>query len=341
MSEHIDEQQGGWQPNPEFWRHRRVAVTGATGLLGAHLTKQLVDLDADVAVLVRDDVPASPLTDPWLDRVAVVRGSCEDQAITERLLGEYETCTLFHLAAQTQVGVANRNPVTTFESNIAGTWSVLEAAHRSPRIEQVLTASSDKAYGTQPLLPYDESMPLDGVSPYDVSKSCADLLARSYHRTFDLPVCITRCGNFYGPGDRNWERLVPGTIRSVLHGWRPVIRSNGMLVRDYLYVVDGALAYLQLAEAMAQRPGELEGEAFNFSTEQPVSVLEFVALVQEATGTQLEPDVRDDAPHEIAEQFLSAAKARKVLGWRPRYSMAGTLAETVQWYRDYLATEAT
>lgn len=326
---------GAWRPDEAFWRDRPVAVTGATGFLGSHLTGQLVDLGADVVILVRDDVPPSPLSAHWLHRVSAVRGSCEDQGVVERLLGDYEVVTLFHLAAQSQVGVANRNPAATFEANIAGTWSVLEAARRSPTVRQVVTASSDKAYGSQAVLPYDESMPLDGINPYDVSKSCADLLARSYHRTFDLPVCITRCGNFFGPGDRNWQRLVPGTIRSVLRDERPVIRSDGTMVRDYLYAVDGALAYLQLAEAMAANP-DLRGEAFNFSAEQPLSVLELTAMVQEAAGTDLEPDVRNIAAHEIPEQFLSAAKARKVLDWEPRYSMPDALADTVRWYRDYL-----
>lgn len=327
-----------WEADLSFWRHRPVAVTGATGFLGSHITGMLVDLGAEVVILARDDVPESPLSKRWASRVSVVRGRCEDQAVCERLLGDYEVRTLFHLAAQSQVGVANRNPVATFEANIAGTWSVLEAARRSPLIEQVVTASSDKAYGSQPVLPYDESMPLDGVNPYDVSKSCADLLARSYHRTYGLPVCITRCGNFFGPGDRNWQRLVPGTIRSVLLGERPVIRSDGTMVRDYLYAVDGALAYLQLTEAMAAKP-EIGGEAFNFSTEHPLSVLQFVALVQEAAGTDLEPDIRNVASHEIPEQFLSAEKARKVLDWHPRYSMEEALAETVAWYRSYLSVE--
>jgi CDP-glucose 4,6-dehydratase len=330
---------GHWQPNPSFWRDRPVAITGATGFLGSHLTGLLVDLGADVAVLVRDGVPPSPVSHDWHEQVTAVAGRCEDQALCERLFGDYESHTVFHLAAQSQVGVANRNPVATFEANIAGTWAVLEAARRSPKVEQIVTASSDKAYGSQPLLPYDESMPLDGINPYDVSKSCADLLARSYHHTFDLPVCITRCGNFFGPGDRNWQRLVPGTIRSVLRGERPLIRSDGTMVRDYLYAVDGALAYLQLAEAMAAKP-ELAGEAFNFSTEHPLSVLQFVTLVQEAAGTNIELDIRNIASHEIPEQFLSAEKARKVLDWRPRYSMEEALAETVAWYRDFLRAEA-
>lgn len=314
-----------------------MAVTGATGFLGSHLTDLLVSLGAEVVVLARDEVEPSPIVERWAGRVATVRGSVEDQATVERMLGEYEVRSLFHLAAQSQVGVANRHPVSTFESNVAGTWALLEAARRSPRIEQVVTASSDKAYGAQPVLPYDEAMPLLAVNPYDVSKACADLVSQSFHRTFDVPVSITRCGNFFGPGDRNWERLVPGTIRSLVRGERPVIRSDGTMVRDYLYVVDGALAYLLLVETMAADPGVV-GEAFNFSTETPLSVLELVAMIQDAAGTSLEPDVRATATHEIDSQFLSAEKARKVLRWAPTMSVEDALSETVSWYRSYLGS---
>jgi CDP-glucose 4,6-dehydratase len=324
-----------WAPDRSFWRDRAVAVTGATGFLGSHLTALLVELGSEVTVLSRDDVAPSPIAEPWSGRVAVVRGAVEDQATVERMLAEYEVRSVFHLAAQSQVGVANRSPVSTFEANVAGTWSVLEATRRSPRVEQIITASSDKAYGAQPVLPYDEGMPLLAVNPYDVSKACADLVSQSYHSTFDLPVCVTRCGNFFGPGDRNWERLVPGTIRSLLRGERPLIRSDGTMVRDYLFVVDGALAYLRLVEAMASDPSVI-GEAFNFSTETPLNVLELVAKLQEAAGTDLEPDVRATATHEIDSQFLSADKARKILGWSATMSVEDALAETVAWYRAYL-----
>jgi CDP-glucose 4,6-dehydratase len=206
---------------------------------------------------------------------------------------------------------------------------------RSPRVTAVVTASSDKAYGAQPNLPYDEAMPLLAVNPYDVSKACADLISQSYHQTFDVPVCVTRCGNFFGPGDRNWQRLVPGTIRSLLRGERPLIRSDGTMVRDYLYVVDGALAYLQLVEAMAEDPS-IVGEAFNYSTEQPLTVLELVAALQAAAGTDLAPEIQATATHEIDSQYLSAAKARKLLGWTPTYTVEEALAATVDWYRAHL-----
>ena len=328
-----------WQPDARFWRNRPVAVTGATGFLGSHLTAELVSIGAAVTILVRDDVPPSPISQSWSDRVSVVHGAVEDQATMERLLGDYEVRTVFHLAAQSQVGVANRNPTATFEANVTGTWSMLEAVRRSPRVEQVVTASSDKAYGEQPMLPYDEDMPLLAVNPYDVSKACSDLLAQSYHHTFAVPVSITRCGNFFGPGDRNWERLVPGTIRSLVQGDRPVIRSDGTMVRDYLYVVDGARAYLLLAESMAADP-TLAGQAFNFSTESPLSVLELVALLQAAAGSDLEPDIQATATNEIPSQFLSAAKARKVLGWAPTVTVEQALSDTVAWYRQLLTDDA-
>ncbi|MGH9187051.1 MAG: NAD-dependent epimerase/dehydratase family protein [Acidimicrobiales bacterium] len=328
-----------WEPAEAFWRDRSVAVTGATGFLGSHLTAALVGLGASVTVLVRDAIPPSSVSEPWLDRVATVDGPVEDQAVVERLLGEYEVNTLFHLAAQSQVGVANRNPAETFEANVKGTWSVLEAARRSPLVEQVVTASSDKAYGAQPVLPYDEGMPLLARNPYDVSKACADILARSYHSSFGLPVTVTRCGNFFGPGDRNWSRLVPSVVRHILRSERPIIRSDGRAVRDYLYVVDGAFAYLRLVEAMAADPS-LAGEAFNFSTESPITVLELVAQIQEIAGTNLEPDVQATATNEIDEQFLSAEKARRRLGWAPGFTMREALEQTVDWYREYLAKES-
>jgi CDP-glucose 4,6-dehydratase len=325
-----------WAPDPSFWRDRPVAVTGATGFLGSHVTALLVEVGARVVVLVRDEVPGTSISDAWRAHVSVVPGAVEDQAVVERMLGDYDVRTVLHLAAQSQVGVANRNPLGTYEANVAGTWSVLEAVRRSPTVTEVVTASSDKAYGAQPLLPYDEEMPLLAVNPYDVSKACADLISTSYHRTFQVPVCVTRCGNFFGPGDTNWERLVPGTIRSLVRGERPVIRSDGTMVRDYLYVVDGALAYLRLVESMANDPAVV-GEAFNFSTETPLTVLELVAALQAAAGTALEPDIRATATHEIDSQYLSAAKARKVLGWTPTVSVEAALATTVEWYRAELA----
>jgi CDP-glucose 4,6-dehydratase len=286
-------------------------------------------------VVRRDRRPPTAVSAGWLDRVTIVDGDVADTALLLRALEELSVQTVLHAAAQTQVGVARRQPASTFASNIEGTWSVLEAVRRSPAVEQVLLASSDKAYGVQPRLPYDETMPLLAEEPYDASKACAELLARTYYASYGTPVAITRCANLYGPGDRNWRRLVPGTLRSVLLGEPPVIRSDGSLVRDYLYVKDGVSAYLRLAEAMAADPA-LAGEAFNVSAELPLTVTEMVRRVQDAAGTSFEPVIVDDAVGEIPEQHLSARKARELLGWEPAYSLEQGLAETVEYYRDLL-----
>jgi CDP-glucose 4,6-dehydratase len=323
-----------------FWRDRPTLVTGATGLLGGWLVRGLVDAGADVICLVRDWVPQAQLTRAGLvDRVKIVYGDVRDQSLLERALGEYEVDTVMHLAAQTIVPIANRNPVSTFETNIGGTWALLEACRRSPRVRQIVIASSDKAYGDQEQLPYDEDTPLEGRHPYDVSKSCADLIALSYAATFELPVSTTRCGNFYGGGDLNWNRIVPGTIRSVLRGERPVIRSDGSYVRDYFYVEDGAAAYMLLAERMACDPA-LRGHAFNFSNETQVTVLELVERILRLMDSPLMPDIRGEASHEIRHQYLSAGKARRLLGWSPSFDLDRGLARTIEWYRDFLRAAA-
>jgi CDP-glucose 4,6-dehydratase len=322
----------------EHWLDRPTLVTGATGLVGSWTVRRLLELRADVVCVVRDRVPQCELTRSGLAaRVTLVDGDVTDQALLERVLGEYEIDTVLHLAAQTIVGVANRNPVSTFRSNIAGTWCLLEAARRSPAVRAVVLASSDKAYGEQERQPQDESMPLQGRHPYDVSKSCADLIGQAYAATYDAPVAITRCGNFYGGGDLNWNRIVPGTIRSVLRGRRPVIRSDGSCVRDYFYVEDGARAYLRLAEALAERP-ELRGRAFNFSNETPLTVLEMARRVLAALGSDLEPRILGEAPNEIQEQRLDARRAREELGWSAAFDVDEGLRRTVAWYRDVLGS---
>jgi CDP-glucose 4,6-dehydratase len=321
--------------SPSFWRDRPVFVTGATGLVGSWLVRQLLDAGADVVCLIRDWVPRSELIASGLiDGIRVVRGDVRDQEILERTLGEYEIATVFHLAAQTIVGVANRNPLSTLDANIRGTWALLEACRRSPTVKQIVTASSDKAYGDQEVLPYTEDAPVLGRHPYDVSKSCADLIAQMYAKTYQLPVCVTRCGNFYGGGDLNWNRIVPGTIRSVIRAERPVIRSDGQFTRDYLYVEDGARAYVLLAERLAAQP-QLRGEVFNFSYEQRMTVMALVDKILEVMGSDLKPDVRNEASNEIRDQYLDAAKARAALGWVPAFTLDGSLVATVDWYKRY------
>ena len=320
-----------------FWRDRPTLVTGATGLVGGWLVRQLLAGGAHVVCLVRDWAPQSELVRArMIDQVVSVRGDLRDQALLERVLGEYEIATVIHLAAQTIVGIANRNPISTFETNIQGTWALLEACRRSPLVKQIILASSDKAYGDHLKLPYDEQTPLQGRHPYDVSKSCADLIGTSYAMTYGLPVVITRCGNFYGGGDLNWNRIVPGTIRSVLRGQRPIIRSDGLYVRDYFYVEDGAAAYLRLAECLAAAP-ELRGQAFNFSNELQVTVLDIVRRILSLMDSELEPDVRNEATNEIRHQYLDSAKARELLSWQPLFSLEEGLRRTIAWYRAFEA----
>jgi CDP-glucose 4,6-dehydratase len=322
-----------------FWRDRPVFVTGATGLLGSWLTKRLIEKGASVVCLIRDWVPQSELVrNGLLEKVNVVRGDVTNREIIERALGEYEVQTVFHLAAQTIVGIANRNPVSTFESNIQGTWNLLEASRRSPMVSAIVVASSDKAYGTHAALPYGEDMALQGRHPYDVSKSCTDLLSQAYAATYELPVGITRCGNFYGGGDLNWNRVVPGTIRSILRNERPIIRSDGQYIRDYFYVEDGAAAYMLLAERLtADR--RLRGMAFNFSNEIQITVLQLVEKILCKMNSKLKPEIKNEASNEVRHQYLSAERARQMLNWAPEFTLDEGLDRTIAWYREFLAQQ--
>ncbi len=319
----------------DFWKDRNVFVTGCTGLLGSHLTGMLVDRRANVVGLVRDLIPKSSLIRTGVyDEISIVRRCVEDFITVERALNEYEIDTVFHLAAQTIVGIANRNPLSTFESNIKGTWCVLEACRRVPIVKRIVVASSDKAYGEQGKLPYEETSSLMGSYPYDVSKSCAELIAYAYYRTYKLPVCITRCGNFYGPGDLNFNRIVAGTIRSVLNNEPPIIRSDGTFIRDYFYVKDAVLAYMHLAEKMEDP--KIHGEAFNFSNELQITVLELTNKILKLMGRMdLKPVILNQAEHEIKHQYLSAKKARNLLGWKPKYELDEALKETIEWYTKF------
>jgi len=321
------------------WQDRAVLVTGGTGFAGGWLVRRLLEQEAHVVCVVRDWTPMSMLLQSDAPRAATIAsGDVRDQAFLERTLGDYEIEVVFHLAAQTIVTIANRNPVETFDSNIRGTWSLLEACRRSPRVEAVVVASSDKAYGEQPSLPYREDTPLNPTNPYDVSKASADLIARSYAATWEVPVAVTRAGNFFGGGDLNWSRLVPGTIRSVLRGRAPVIRTDGTPLRDYVYVEDAVDAYLLLAERLAS--GGARGRAVNISYQQPLSVREVVAAIIEAAGVDLQPVIQDGASHEIQDQFLDATFAREELGWSPRYDFARGLDRSIDWYRSFLSGSA-
>jgi len=324
----------------KFWLDRPTFVTGATGLVGGWLVRRLVDAGADVVCLVRDWVPQSEVTRTSLiERVKIVRGDIRDQATLERALGEFEIDTVINLAAQTIVTIANRNPVSTWETNVHGTWALLEACRRTPTIRQIVMASSDKAYGESDQLPYDEETPLRGRHPYDASKSCSDIISQTYAKSYGLPVVVTRCGNFYGGGDLNWNRIVPGTIRSILRGQRPIIRSDGQFVRDYFYVEDGAAAYMLLAQRLHEQ-ADLAGQAFNFSNETQTTVIDIAKTILSLMDSSLELDIRNEASNEIRHQYLSAARARRDLQWQPLFTLDEGLAKTIAWYRDFLAQTA-
>ena len=317
-----------------YWKNKNVFITGATGFLGSWLAKYLLEENSNITALVRDWVPKSKLiSDDSVNKINLVRGNIEDYLLIERIINEYEIDTVFHVAAQTIVGIANNNPLSTFESNIKGTWNILEASRKAPKLKKVIVASSDKAYGDQEILPYSESTPLIGRHPYDVSKSCADLICRSYYETYELPVCVTRCGNFYGGGDLNFNRIIPGTIRSILNNDSPVIRSDGSFIRDYFYIEDAVLAYLLLAEKMDNK--SLHGEAFNFSNEIQITVLDLVNKIIELMNSNLKPEILNEATNEIKHQYLSALKAHEILGWTPKYTLESGLKKTIQFYKDF------
>jgi CDP-glucose 4,6-dehydratase len=320
-----------------FWTNRTAFVTGATGFVGAHVARLLLEQGARVICLQRDAVRANPLELFNLrKRVTVVNGELEDYALLERVIGEYEVEAVFHLAAQAIVGAANRSPLSTFETNIRGTYLLLEACRRSETVKRVVVASSDKAYGTHAELPYREDYPLLGLFPYDASKACTDILTRSFAHTYQLPVAVSRFANIYGPGDVNLSRVVPGTILSVLRDEAPIIRSDGTPVREFVYVDDVARGYLLLAEKI----DEVRGEAFNFGAGDPVQMLELVNRIIKLAGKgdQLEPRVllQRKIEREIDAQYLSADKVEARLGWRAEVNLDEGLRRTIDWYREHL-----
>jgi CDP-glucose 4,6-dehydratase len=319
-----------------YWRDKRVLITGCTGILGSWLVRDLYSYGADIVGIIRDEVPRSNLILSSYDKkINVVRGSVTDYTLVERTITEYEIEIIFHLAAQTIVGTANSSPLSTFDSNICGTYITLEAARNKSTIKSIIVASSDKAYGEKEELPYTEQDPLLGLFPYDASKACTDIIAQSYFHTFSMPIAIVRCGNFYGGGDLNWNRIVPGTIRSLYYDESPVIRSDGTLIRDYFYVLDASQAYIKLAEKMEDV--SIHGQAFNFSNEESLSVYELVEKIIQISGkTSIQPTILDEAKSEIKAQILSAKKARDILDWRPKYSLDEGLKETIRWYNTFL-----
>lgn len=326
-------------PKTSEWKNQKVLVTGCNGFLGSWLTQSLVNAGAEVTGLIRDVLPRSNFVRLGLsDQIQSVYGSLEDYWTLERILNEFEIDTVFHLAAQTQVTFANRNPIATFDSNIKGTWNLLEACRRSPWVKRIIVASSDKAYGDHPILPYSEEAPLRGEHPYDVSKSCADLIALSYFKTYQLPVCITRCGNLYGGGDLNFNRIVPGSIRSAFLNEPPIIRSDGKFIRDYVFVQEAVDAYLLLASKMNELG--LRGEAFNFNGE-TLNTLDITNRILERMGKKdLKPIILNQASGEIRDQSLLAKKAEKMLGWKRRYSIEEGLDQTIAWYREFLKADS-
>lgn len=317
------------------WKNKKVFITGATGLLGSWLTESLVAKGATVTVLIRDWVPDSQLIiTKMFEKVNVVRGDLVDLEVVERILNEYEIDTIFHLGAQTIVQTATRSPLSSFESNIKGTWTLLEACRHVGTMQRIIVASTDKAYGTQKVLPYTEQMPLLAEHPYDVSKACADMIAHAYYATYGLPIAITRCGNIYGGGDLNFNRIVPGTIQSLIANERPIIRSDGKYVRDYIYIKDVIAAYMVLAENLHRI--DVQGQAFNFSTNNRLNVLQVVEHIKKIMQKDIEADIQNTAKAEIPAQYLSSEKAENVLGWKAKYGIEEGLQETIEWYKNFI-----
>jgi CDP-glucose 4,6-dehydratase len=321
-----------------FWKNKSVLVTGATGLVGSWLVHELLKKEACITALILDSDPSSQLLRSGdIEKVSVVNGNLNVYQDVMRAIFTNECSTVIHLGAQTIVGTALLDPLSTFESNIKGSWNLLEAVRQSKGlVKSVVVASSDKAYGESENLPYTEEQPLHGDGPYDVSKSCTDLLAQSYGNTYGLPITIARCGNIYGGGDLNWSRIVPGTIRDLFADRQPVLRSDGTFVRDYVHVDDVISGYLRLAEVSQNE--NINGEAYNFSRDEPLNVMDLYEQICEATlGKFVEPKVLSAAKSEIKDQHLNSAKAKKHLGWSSQVSLESGLARTVDWYKTYFA----
>jgi CDP-glucose 4,6-dehydratase len=308
----------------ESWKNKNVFVTGSTGFVGSHLVKELLRLGANVTALVRKS--------PSKKGINYVKGSLADFQVIKNALLDYEIDTVFHMAALATVGEAQLNPIATFETNICGTWNMLEAC-RQTSVKRVIVTSSEKVYGATAIPPYLESMPLQGMRPYEVSKSCADLITHTYYHTYRLPVCMVRCGNLFGGGDVNFTRLIPQTIQTLIKNKAPVIRSDGSSTRDFLYIEDGIRAHLLVAERMESY--QIAGEAFNFSYEMPLSVLSVVDKITKLMNKDFIPIIQNQMTNESKHQYMSAEKARKLLGWKPVYDIESGLSRTIDWYQNY------
>ncbi len=319
-----------------FWQDRKVFITGANGFVGSWLTRALMEGGAEVSVLIKEEIPGSLFNTGGRKLKKVFRGNLVDYHLVERIFEEENPDTCFHVAAQAIVGKANQSPIPTFESNIKGTWNILEVA-KDKGIGRMVVASSDKAYGEHKRLPYREEFSLSALHPYDASKACSDILARTYAHTYNLPLAVTRCSNIYGGGDINFSRIIPDTIRSVLKNKDPVIRSDGSPLRDYIYVKDVVQAYLALAEHVGEKA--INGQAFNFGTERPISVLELVNEIIKLSGrTSLKPSIlgKGKLKGEIDKQYLDISKARRLLNWKPGYSLEEGLKKAIEWYESFL-----
>jgi CDP-glucose 4,6-dehydratase len=313
-----------------------VLVTGAQGFIGSWLAERLLAEGATVVTPRRDFDPRSRFrVDGIEDRCKVALADIQDYESMVRVLNEHEVDSVFHLAAQTIVGTANRSPLSTFDANIRGTYALLEACRAvGDRIARIVVASSDKAYGSHAELPYREDFALQPTFPYDVSKAATDMIARSFAATYGLPVAVTRLANVYGGGDLNWSRIVPDTCRALIAGQAPTIRSDGSPERDYLYVEDAVDAYLAIAASLDS--GELRGRAWNAGWGSPLSVREIVDRLIAVSGSDVAPDVRGSGtPHgEIDRQYLDSTAIRERLGWEPAVSLEDGLTRTFGWYRD-------
>lgn len=320
-----------------YWQDRKVLITGYEGFIGSWLVKFLLSFGAKIWGLdIKTHRKQTILSDKELNKVNIIKGNVENFPLVSKIIKESKIEFIFHLAAKSLVGDCLKKPIKAFSTNIKGTWNILEASRNSNTIEVVIIASSDKAYGIQNRLPYREESPLVGSHPYDVSKSCADLLAYAYFHTYNLPVCVTRCGNVFGPGDFNFSRIVPDIIRSIIKDRTLIIRSDGKFTRDYIYVKDVVTGYLTLAQKMQRL--RLFGEAFNFSNEKPISVLNLVKIIAEFNGQgKANYEITNKAKYEIKHQYLSAKKARQILKWSPQYNLEEGLKETIKWYKDFLS----